>query len=82
LDDFPVPLLTERGDYMTQAARIKNDPDPMRDEYHIETLIARVRERAVTEGDQPEVIVTIYRAMIEAHIACGHRELARLQAGI
>ncbi|MEG0919889.1 MAG: chorismate mutase [Comamonas sp.] len=81
LDDILVPLLVERGGYMTQAAKVKNNPDLVRDEDRIEAIVARVRERAAQEGGQPEVIETIYRAMMEAYIAYEHRELARLQAG-
>jgi isochorismate pyruvate lyase len=81
LDDLLVPLLVERGGYMTQAAKVKNDPALVRDESRIETIVARVRARAVAEGGQPDVIEAIYRGMMEAYIAYEHRELARLQAG-
>ena len=80
LDDILVPLLVERGGYMTQAAKCKNNPDLVRDEERIETIVARVRERAAAEGGQPDVIEAIYRAMMETYIAYEHRELARLQA--
>ena len=81
LDDILVPLLVERGGYMTQAAKVKNNPDLVRDEDRIEAIVERVRERAAQEGGQPEVIEAIYRAMMEAYIAYEHRELERLQAG-
>jgi isochorismate pyruvate lyase len=80
LDDLLVPLLVERGGYMTQAARIKNDPALVRDEPRIEAIVARVRARATAEGGQPDVIEAIYRSMMEAYIAYEHRELVRLQA--
>jgi len=81
LDDILVPLLVERSGYMTQAARVKNDPGLVRDEDRIETIVARVRERAAAEGGQPDLIEAIYRGMMEAYIAYEHRELARLQSG-
>ena len=80
LDDILVPLLVERGGYMTHAAKVKNDPDLVRDEDRIEAIVARVREQAALEGGQPDVIEAIYRSMMEAYIAYEHRELARLQA--
>jgi isochorismate pyruvate lyase len=80
LDDLIVPLLVQRGGYMTQAARVKNDPGLVRDEDRIEVIAARVRQRAAAEGGPPDVIEAIYRAMMEAYIAYEHRELARLQA--
>ncbi len=80
LDDILVPLLVTRGGYMSQAAKVKNDPDLVRDEERIEAIVARVRERAAPEGGQPDVIEAIYRAIMETYIAYEHRELARLQS--
>jgi isochorismate pyruvate lyase len=65
---------------MTQAARIKNDANQVRDEERIEAIVARVRARAAQEGGQPDVIEAIYRSMMEAYIAFEHREFARLRA--
>jgi isochorismate pyruvate lyase len=80
LDDVLVPLLVQRGGYMTQAARIKRDASQVRDEERIETIVARVRERTLVEGGQPDVLEAIYRSMMEAYIAYEHREFARLRA--
>ena len=79
LDDILVPLLVTRGGYMTQAARIKQDENQVRDEERIEAIIERVRTRAAQEGGQPEVIEAIYRSMMEAYIAFEHGEFARLR---
>ncbi|GAA4426485.1 chorismate mutase [Acidovorax lacteus] len=80
LDDILVPLLVERGGYMTQAARIKQHADQVRDEGRIQTIVDRVRAHALREGGDPDVIETIYRSMMEAYIAYEHREFARLRA--
>lgn len=80
LDDILVPLLVERGGYMTQAARIKASQEQVRDEDRIEFIIARVRERAQLEGGQADVIEAIYRSMMEAYIAYEHVEFDRLRA--
>ena len=79
LDDVLVPLLVERVGYMTQAARIKPHASQVRDEARIEDIVARVRERAVAEGGDAEVIEQIYRSMMEACIAYEEREFARLR---
>eukprot|EP01036_Dinobryon_divergens_P037881 gene37881-49644_t len=50
LDDVLVPLLVERVGYMTQAARIKQGVEQVRDEARIEAIVARVRERAQADG--------------------------------
>ena len=80
LDDILVPLLVTRGGYMTQAARIKQDENQVRDEERIEAIIARVRARTAVEGGQPAVLEAIYRSMMEAYIAFEHREFARQHA--
>ncbi|WP_182120350.1 chorismate mutase [Acidovorax sp. FHTAMBA] len=79
LDDVLVPLLVERVGYMTQAARIKQGVEQVRDEARIEAIVARVRERAQAEGGDADVIEAIYRSLMEACIAYEHREFARLR---
>ena len=79
LDDILVPLLVERGGYMTQAAKVKNDPDLVRDEKRIQAIVDRVRARTQIEGGEPDVMEAIYRSMMEAYIAHEHREFARLR---
>lgn len=80
LDDILVPLLVERGGYMTQAARNKPLQSQVRDEARIEYIVERVRARAAAEGGEPDVIEAIYRSMMEAYIAYEHREFDRLVA--
>ncbi len=80
LDDVLVPLLVERGGYMTQAATLKARASQVRDEQRIEAIVRRVRARAGAEGGEPGVVEAIYRAMMEAYIAFEHREFARLTA--
>ena len=79
LDDILVPLLVERGGYMTQAARIKQDASQVRDEERIQAIVDRVRARTQIEGGEPDVMEAIYRSMMEAYIAHEHREFARLR---
>ena len=79
LDDVLVPLLVERVGYMTQAARIKQGAEQVRDEARIQAIVARVRERAVAEGGDADVIEAIDRSLMEVCIAYEHREFARLR---
>ncbi len=81
LDDILVPLLVQRTGYMTQAARIKHSDVQVRDEARIQTIVDRVRERALAQGGQADVVEAIYRGIMEASIAYEHREFARLRAG-
>lgn len=80
LDDILVPLLVERSGYMTQAAKVKNDENLVRDEARIQAIIDRVRPMAKAQGGNPELIERIYRAMMECYIDYEHQELARLRA--
>ena len=79
LDDVLVPLLVERVGYMTQAARIKQGAEQVRDEERIQAIVDRVRARTQIEGGEPDVMEAIYRSMMEAYIAHEHREFARLR---
>ena len=79
LDDVLVPLLVERVGYMTQAARIKQGAEQVRDEARIQAIVDRVRERATAEGGDADVIEAIYRSLMEACIAYERREFARLR---
>ena len=80
LDDILVPLLVQRSAFRTQAARVKNDTQLVRDEARIQAIVDRVRERAVAEGGDPDLLEQLYRGMMELFIAYEHQELARLRA--
>ncbi len=80
LDDILVPLLVQRSAFMTQAARVKNDTQLVRDEARIQAIVDRVRERAVAEAGDPDLLEQLYRGMMELFIAYEHQELARLRA--
>jgi len=81
LDDLLVPLLVQRSGYMTQAARIKQEENQVRDEERIQAIVDRVRQQALAEGGEPAVIEAIYRSLMEVCISFEHREFARLRQG-
>ena len=81
LDDILVPLLVQRSGYMTQAARIKQDKNQVRDGARIRAIVDRVRQHAVAQGGEPAVMEAIYRGMMEIFIAYEHHEFARLREG-
>jgi isochorismate pyruvate lyase len=78
LDDVLVPLLVQRSGYMTQAARIKQQENQVRDEARIQAIVDRVRKLALIEGGEPAVIEALYRSLMEVCISFEHREFARL----
>ena len=79
LDDVLVPLLVQRISYMSQAARIKQDVNHVRDEARIQAIVDRVRQQTLEEGGEPDVVEAIYRGRMEACIAFEHQEFARLR---
>ncbi|SED28211.1 chorismate mutase [Pseudomonas marginalis] len=68
LDQQIVTLLSERGRYVSQAARFKKDTDGVKAPQRVEQVIAKVRDLAQTVGANPEVTEQVYRAMIAAFI--------------
>jgi isochorismate pyruvate lyase len=81
LDDVIVPLLAERGGYVAQAARIKQDADQIYDAARIEFIVDRVRAKARAAGAPEAVIEATYRAMIDAFIEFERGEFKRLREG-
>ena len=79
LDARIVPLLVERTGYMTEAARIKQDPNLVHDQERIDFIVARVRELAQNLGGRPEVVEATYRAIIGASIEFERGEFERLR---
>ena len=79
LDDILVPLLVERGGYMTQAARIKQNADQVHDQARIDFIVERVTAMAQAQGAPEAVIEAAYRAMIDASIEFEHGEFKRLR---
>src|SRR5476651_1611832 len=63
-----VPLLAERGHYVSQAARFKKDADGVKAPQRVEQVIAKVRGLSEAVGANPEVTEQVYRAMIAAFI--------------
>jgi isochorismate pyruvate lyase len=81
LDDKIVALLSERGGYVAQAARIKLRADQIVDLDRIERIVLRVRQMSLEQGAPEAVAEATYRAMIDAFIAFERGEFERLKAG-
>jgi isochorismate pyruvate lyase len=81
LDEKIIALLSERGGYVAQAARIKLRPDQIVDRDRIERIVLRVRQMSREQGAPEAVAEATYRAMIDAFIAFERGEFERLKAG-
>jgi isochorismate pyruvate lyase len=68
IDKNIVPLLVERNHYVMQAAKLKGDVNAARVPKRIEEVVKKVRLVAESRDSNPEIVESIYRAMIEINI--------------
>jgi isochorismate pyruvate lyase len=68
LDRQIVALLADRLHYIDEAARIKQSRDQVRDDARIADVLAKVEVEARRLEIDPVVIITAYRALVEASI--------------
>ncbi len=73
LDRQIVTLLAERSGYVARAAQIKKDRAAIIDEARIAQVISGARSQAAERGADPDLIESIYRAMIAVFIAFEER---------
>jgi isochorismate pyruvate lyase len=64
IDREIVAALAERGKYVAEAGRFKQDPAAVSQPARVEAIVARVRKLAEADGLAPAVAETTYRAMI------------------
>ena len=79
LDEQIIQLLSERSQYVKQAATFKKDTDAVKAPARVEAVIAKVRALASHNELNPIVAEQVYRAMIAAFIEDELQEHARLQ---
>ncbi|MEQ8509567.1 MAG: chorismate mutase [Rhodospirillaceae bacterium] len=77
LDKTIVPLLVERNHFVMQAAKLKGDVDAARVPSRIEDVVKKVRRVAEERGSNPEIVETIYRAMIEINIQLEEEQIKK-----
>lgn len=74
LDDQIVRLLAQRQKQVRLAASYKRDAAAVRAPDRRAQVMARLADRAAVEGVEPDVVATVYEAMIDAFIALELRE--------
>lgn len=67
IDRQIVALIGERGGYVREAARFKENPAAVEDKARVEQIIARLRTLAVEDKAPPDVVEATYRALIGAY---------------
>ena len=76
IDENIVPLLVERNHYVIQAAKLKGDVNAARVPTRIEEVVKKVRQVAKDRNSSPEIVESIYRAMIEINIELERKKIS------
>lgn len=68
IDKEIVKLLSERSNYVKQAAHFKKTTDDVKAPARVEAVINKVRTLAIENNVNPDLIERIYRTMIDCFI--------------
>ena len=69
IDRDLVALLGDRLHYIAEAARIKPSRDLVRDDERVDDVLTKVRQAAVQQGIDPDLIAAVFRELVERSIA-------------
>lgn len=79
LDDQIVGLISERSQYVKQAAKFKQDAHEVKAPQRVEAVIEKVRHLADQNKVDPSIIEQVYRTMIACFICYELEEHAGLK---
>ena len=66
IDAALLKLMAERGQYVAEAGRFKQDPASVSAPARVEAIVAKARKQAEADGLPPAVAEATFRAMIAA----------------
>jgi isochorismate pyruvate lyase len=69
IDRDLVALLADRLHFIAEAARIKQNRDLVRDDARVADVLAKVRQTAEQKGIDADLIVAVFRELVERSIA-------------
>ncbi|MEA3372230.1 MAG: chorismate mutase [Campylobacterota bacterium] len=73
IDDKIVAMIGERNEYIKQASKFKKSVDEIKSSERIDTVVDRVRHKAVMMGMSPNMMAEVYtiliNEMVETEIA-------------
>ncbi len=75
VDEKIVELIAVRNDYIKQAANFKHTVDEIKADERIDDVLNHVRHKALTLGVSPNMVVDIYKQMIDAMVETEIAEL-------
>lgn len=65
IDDQIIALIADRSHYVRQAAQFKNTIDEVKAPERVETVVLRLRRKALELDLSPNLIADVYRMMID-----------------
>ena len=68
LDDEIVKLISERSQYVKQAAKFKTNTDSVKAPKRVEQVIEKVRKISIDQDMNPDIVEKVYRTMISCFI--------------
>lgn len=68
VDEKIVELIAVRNDYIKQAAKFKHTINEIKADDRIEDVLNHVRHKALTLGVSPNMVVDLYKEMIDAMV--------------
>ncbi|WCT56500.1 chorismate mutase [Paenibacillus sp. KACC 21273] len=80
LDEQIIQLISERSQYVNQAASFKKDIDAVKAPARVEAIITKVRQLATEHQLNPTIAENVYRAMIASFIEDELQEHQRIQS--
>jgi len=69
IDRDLVALLADRLHFIAEAARIKQNRDLVRDDVRVADVLAKVRAAAIEKDIDADLIVAVFRELVERSIA-------------
>lgn len=68
IDDEIIKLIAERGNYVAQASAFKKDEKDVKAPKRVEAVIAKVKNKAIIYGVDPDLAEVLYKEMISHFI--------------
>lgn len=78
IDNALIELMAERGAYVHEAARFKQNPVAVEDKARVEAIIRKVRRLAAEHQLNPDVAEKTYQAMIASFTEDERRDAAEM----
>lgn len=80
LDDRIIEMLALRSQYVSRAAHFKHSVDEIKSNERVEAVFDRVRHKAAALGISPNLVLEVYRLLIDKMVEMEIEEYSNLKA--